>query len=255
VADDTLDAAYDRELPAGRPPGAGPGSGRDGDRGASARAVGEAHGDAHGDARANARADEALMERIRARDEAALAALYDRYGSLVFTVALRVVGDRELAEEVMQDAFLRCWNGAESYDRTRGPVSGWLPRIARNRAVDLLRSRQHQARLREAAPLPDPDGPGAAGVGDASEAVITRQAVLAALATLPRAQRQAVELAYYGGLTQVEIARQTGEPLGTIKSRTRTAMDHLRGLLRPHFRPAGPAHPTSGAADEAGREP
>jgi RNA polymerase sigma-70 factor, ECF subfamily len=184
--------------------------------------------------------DGELLQRIRARDEAALAALYDRYAGLVFTLAMRIVGERELAQEVMQDTFLRCWNGAETYQATRGNVASWLLGIARNRAIDLLRSRQHQARLRESTPLPDPDrGGDVAGEHDTGELVATRQTIVTALGALPAAQRRVIELAYYGGLSQSEIARQLGEPLGTVKSRTRSAMDHLRNLLRPPDRTAG----------------
>jgi RNA polymerase sigma-70 factor (ECF subfamily) len=185
----------------------------------------------------NGLSDADLLDRIRRRDEAALAALYDRYGGLVFTVALRVLGDRDLAEEVMQDAFLGCWHGIETYRPERGHAAGWLMGIARNRAVDVLRSRQHQARLRERTTLPDADEPGQPEVGDAADLIATGQAVAAALRSLPPNQRDVVELAYYGGLTQVEIARMLGEPLGTVKTRTRTALRRLRELLRPYFSP------------------
>jgi RNA polymerase sigma-70 factor (ECF subfamily) len=180
--------------------------------------------------------DDELLRRMGQRDEAALATLYDRYGGLVFTVSLRIVGDRELAQEVMQDAFLRCWDASASFDPNRGPAGGWLLRIARNRAIDLLRSRQHQARLRESTSLPEPGEPGAIGEADATEAIVTRHAVTAALAALPPPQRRVVELAFYGGLSQTEIAALLGEPLGTVKSRTRAAMERLRTTLRPHFR-------------------
>ena len=193
-----------------------------------------------------------LLDRVRRREEAALAALYDRYGGLVFTVALRVLGDRDLAEEVMQDTFLRCWHGIETYRPERGHAAGWLMGIARNRAVDVLRSRQHQARLRERTSLPEPDAPGEPQTADETDLIATGQVVAAALRDLPPAQRHVVELAYYGGLTQVEIARTLGEPLGTVKTRTRTALERLRHALRPVFRaddlPAPPppdtdAHP------------
>jgi RNA polymerase sigma-70 factor, ECF subfamily len=182
-------------------------------------------------------ADAELMERVRRGDEIALAALYDRYGGLILTVALRIVGDRELAEEVMQDCFLRVWNASETYRSSRGQVSGWLIGITRNRAIDMLRSRQHKTRMRERTPLPEPGDEDTFGVPDETDAVVTRQAVADALAGLSMAQRQVVELAYYGGMSQTEIARQLGEPLGTIKSRTRVAMEHLRNALRPHFKP------------------
>jgi RNA polymerase sigma-70 factor (ECF subfamily) len=188
-------------------------------------------------AKARKLADSELMERVRRGDEVALAALYDRYGGLILTVALRIVGDRDLAEEVMQDTFLRVWNASDTYRSSRGQVSGWLIGIARNRAIDVLRSRQHKTRLRERTPLPEPGDEDSFGVPDETESIATRQAVTDALAGLSMAQRQVVELAYYGGLSQSEIAHQLGEPLGTIKSRTRVAMEHLRIALRPHFRP------------------
>ena len=188
-------------------------------------------------ARVSTLTDAELMERVRRGDEAALSALYDRYGGLILTVALRIVGDRELAEEVMQDTFLRVWNASDSYLASRGQVSGWLIGITRNRAIDMLRSRLHKTRLRERTPLPEPGDEDSFGVPDETDAIATRQAVADALAGLSMAQRQVVELAYYGGLSQSEIAHQLGEPLGTIKSRTRVAMEHLRVALRPHFKP------------------
>jgi RNA polymerase sigma-70 factor, ECF subfamily len=189
-------------------------------------------------------ADSDLLARMRRGDEAALAALYDRYAGLVVTIALRVVGDREVAEEILQDTFLRCWNGVETFQPSRGHVAGWLMGIARNRAIDVLRSRQHKSRQRERTALPEPDDPHQPGRPDETEAVVLRHTVATALATLPLSQRQVIELAYYGGLSQTEIAQRLGEPLGTVKSRTRTAMDRLRILLGPHLRP----EPTGGTS-------
>ena len=175
--------------------------------------------------------------RMRLGDESALEALYARYGGLVYTLALRIVGDPELAREVVQDTFLRSWGGRETYDPQRGRVPWWLMGIARNRAIDLLRSRSHQVRIRErAAPLPEIS---AALSRDPADAVIARRAVLDALRELSNGQRMAIELAYYGGLTQTEIADQLGEPLGTIKSRTREALERLRGLLGPLIQSTG----------------
>jgi RNA polymerase sigma-70 factor, ECF subfamily len=179
--------------------------------------------------------DAELLERVRQRDETALAELYDRHAGLVLSVALRIVGDRELAEEVLQDTFLRCWQHAGSFQSLHGSVVGWLMGITRNRAIDLLRSRQHKARQREQGTLPEADVLGTQGAPDEAEAVLVRQAVAGALADLSLSQRQVIELAYFGGMTQTEIARATGEPLGTVKSRTRIAMEHLRGSLRPWF--------------------
>jgi RNA polymerase sigma-70 factor (ECF subfamily) len=161
-------------------------------------------------------------------DETALELLYGRYGGLVFTLALRIVGDPELAREVLQDTFLKSWSGSESYDARRGRVPWWLMGIARNRAIDLLRSRSHQARMREQERL-SPQAPETSERG--LDVLGVRREMVEALQTLTAVQRQAIELAYYGGLTQAEIARQLGEPLGTIKSRTRDAMDRLRTLL------------------------
>jgi RNA polymerase sigma-70 factor, ECF subfamily len=169
--------------------------------------------------------------------ESALESLYARYGGLIFTLALRIVGDRELAREVLQDTFLRCWEGREAYDPARGRVPGWLMGIARNRAIDLLRSRPHQARLREQEPLVGLASEPAQR--DATDSLTLRRAVASVLQELPIGQRQAIELAYYGGHTQVEIARELGEPLGTIKSRTREAMERLRAVLWPLIEPKG----------------
>jgi RNA polymerase sigma-70 factor (ECF subfamily) len=175
--------------------------------------------------------DSDLLRRMRLGDEGALEALYARYGGLLYTLALRIVGDRELAREVVQDTFLRSWDGRETYDAQRGRVPWWLMGIARNRAIDLLRSRSHQQRIRERATRPR-EAP-AAPADDLSEAVSERVTIVHALQALPDGQRMAIELAYYSGLTQTEIAERLGQPLGTIKSRTREAMDRLRGLLAP----------------------
>lgn len=184
-------------------------------------------------------ADPELLRRMRQEDESALEALYRRYGGLVYTLALRIVGDPELAREVLQDTFLRAWNGREMYDPARGRVPWWLMGIARNRAIDLLRSRSHQARLREQECLtPEMREPAPA---DTMNALGLRGAVTNALQGLSTVQRRAIELAYYGGLTQVEIARELSEPLGTIKSRIREAMERLRGLLGPLMESKGEA--------------
>jgi RNA polymerase sigma-70 factor (ECF subfamily) len=178
-------------------------------------------------------ADFELLQRMRLGDEAALEMLYVRYGGLIFTLALRIVGDPELAREVLQDTFLRAWDGRDTYDAERGRVPWWLMGIARNGAIDLLRSRPHQARLRERERPPAhvrQDQSADRGVADA---LALRRAVSQALAGLSDNQREAIELAYYRGLTQAEIAQHLGQPLGTIKSRTRDAMEHLRTLLEP----------------------
>jgi RNA polymerase sigma-70 factor, ECF subfamily len=190
-------------------------------------------------ARLEGPADLDLLRRMQRGEESALETLYARYGGLVFTLALRIVGDPELAREVLQDTFLRSWDGRETYDPSRGRVPWWLMGIARNRAIDVLRSRPHRARLREQERPPsgthraEPADPGAA------DAVALRRAVAQALAGLSDTQREAIELAYYQGLTQAEIAGHLGQPLGTIKSRTRDAMERLRTLLEPLIETGG----------------
>src|SRR5262245_57063973 len=186
--------------------------------------------------------DQDLLGRIRLGDESALEQLYARYGGLVYTLAMRIVGDPELAREVVQDTFIRSVDGRDTYDPQRGRVPWWLMGIARNRAVDLLRSRPHQARLREQGrTAAEPRTATRGGGEDIADAVGLRSAVANALQGLPPGQRQAIELAYYGGRTQAEVAQELGEPLGTIKSRTREAMDRLRHLLRPLVEPIGEA--------------
>lgn len=174
-----------------------------------------------------------LIQAMRRGAEAALETLYRRYGGLVYTLGLRIVGDPELAREVLQDTFLSTWAGREAYDPSRGRVPWWLMGIARNRAVDLLRSRSHQARLRERNDGPLSLNPAVASQAAAQPDVALRTAVRQALEVLSIPQRQAIELAFYGGLTQAEIARELGEPLGTVKSRTREAMERLRRRLAP----------------------
>lgn len=174
---------------------------------------------------------------MRVGDETALEILYTRYAGLIFTLALRIVGDPELAREVLQDAFLRCWDGRETYDAGRGRVPWWLIGIARNGAIDLLRSRPHQARLREQETLPGTARTSDVSAWDTTDAVALRDAITNALESLSIVQRRAIELAYYGGFTQTEIARELGEPLGTVKSRTREGMERLRTLLWPLIDP------------------
>src|SRR5262245_16803510 len=178
-----------------------------------------------------------LLRQMRLGDESALEALYTRYGGLIFTLALRIVGDPELAREVLQDTFLRCWDGRDAFDPERGRVPWWLMGIARNRAIDLLRSRPHQARLREQHRMRSPVRTSVPPDPSPADAVALRRVRSDALEDLPGVQREAIELAYYGGFTQTEIAQQLGQPLGTIKSRTREAMERLRALLEPLLEP------------------
>ena len=178
----------------------------------------------------NERTDADLLQAIAARDDAALAALYDRYHVLAFSLALRVVNDRGRAEDVVQDAFLSIWRKAASYAEGRGSVKTWLASIVRNRAIDLVRARRESDGDDEAVllALRDP-GP---GVLDAVTASLDRTTVRDAVIKLPAEQRQAIAMAYFEGRSHSEIAEVTGLPLGTVKSRIRLGMHRLRDLLQ-----------------------
>jgi RNA polymerase sigma-70 factor (ECF subfamily) len=184
---------------------------------------------AGGDANAHPVPDSVLLSAVRAGDEDALLALYDRYHALLFTLALRIVGEREVAEEVLQDAFLHAWDGARTFDPKRGAVLSWLFGIVRNRAIDALRSRHQRGRRREANELEDT--PGRDDASDIAPGVAMRLFVRAALDALPVQERQPLELVYFGGLSHREAALQLGQPLGTVKGRIRSAMDSLRRSL------------------------
>lgn len=173
-----------------------------------------------------------LARRLAARDTAALEQLYDRYGGLAYSVALRVLGDSGRAEDVVQEAFLRLWNSAERFDERRGSLRVLLLTTVRNRSIDYLRGRAaHQRREREIPVSLSSEGPGS----DPWQEValhIEREAVRAAMITLPVEQRQAVEMAYFGGYTHREIAEMTQVPLSTVKGRMRLALEKLHSYLQ-----------------------
>ena len=177
--------------------------------------------------------DQVLATLVARRVEAALCAIYDRYGALVYAIALRVTGDRQTAEEVVQDVFQCVWQTAATYRAELGNFTPWLSGIARHRAIDAIRSKRERARTREQnieqMVIPDPSSGPEAEAGRA----LLRDAVRSALSELPQSQRQAVELAYYGGLTRVEIADRLGEPVGTVKTRLRLGLLKLRDALLP----------------------
>ena len=171
--------------------------------------------------------DEALLEAVAQSDEPALAELYDRFGRISYGLALRVLRDPTLAEDAVQDAFLQVWRSADRFEPGRAKVSTWVLTFVHRRAVDLVR-REERRRTEPVESAPEPVQPGAdEDVEDRSR----RQIVQEALRRLPKEQRQAIELAYYGGLTQTELAERLGQPLGTIKSRMFTGLRQLRGLL------------------------
>jgi len=175
----------------------------------------------------DARADTALLDRIVARDERAVADLFDRHNRLLYGLILRILRDRGEAEEVLQEVFVLVWTRAETYNVTLGSPAAWLVRVARNRAIDRLRSNAVRLRAAEAAPLPD-----AAASPETSAAESERQRVVKrALDTLPVDQRVLIEQAYYQGLTQSELAERFQLPLGTVKTRIRTGMTTLREQL------------------------
>ena len=175
--------------------------------------------------------DEALVRLLVRQDVHALEALYDRYSRPIFSLALKILGDREVVEEVVQEVFLRLWTRAVGYDPQRGKLLSWLLTITHHRAIDELRRRRSQPETdglqEQLAAVEDPDADPSKSLTQVEE----REAVRHALAQLPEAQRRPLELAYYGGLTQVEIAQLLHEPLGTIKTRMRLGMQKLRGLL------------------------
>ncbi len=188
--------------------------------------------------------DEALVALTARSDEDAFAALYDRFGRAAYGLALRVLRDEALAEDAVQDAFLGVWRGASRFFPERAKASTWILTLVHRRAVDLVRREQR----RRADPLPEGDfGGRERSAEDSAWLRFERERVQAALAELPDPQREAIELAYYGGFTQTELAERLGEPLGTIKSRMFVGLTRLRELLE-HPRdgdPWTPRHSTS----------
>ena len=169
--------------------------------------------------------DLALVGAIRSGDQGAMAELYDRYSSLVYAVALRLLQDTGAAEDVLQDIFMQLWRKPRAFDASRGNMAAWLAVITRNRAIDALRRRRPQDDIEDVIVSVDPD---LASVAERSRAM---EKVRGALQAMPPAQRAALELAYFEGLSHSEIAEKTGEPLGTIKTRIRTGLLSLRRVL------------------------
>jgi len=171
----------------------------------------------------------ALIRRMADGDRQAFAAFYDRYADLAFTLIRRILPQPAETEDVLQEVFWQAWVEAGAYDRRRGSPEAWVLMRARSRAIDRLRAIRRRSetfvapvdeRTAEAA---DATAPSPATLAEG------RKLVQTALAVLPDAQRRVIELAFYGGLTQVEIAKRLGEPLGTVKTRTRAGLERLRG--------------------------
>ncbi len=179
-----------------------------------------------------------LVERMRAGDSAALGILYDRYSGTVNGLARSILRDSRLAEEATHDIFLSFWQRPDGYDASRGPFAGWLFRVARNRAIDLFRRRREQPfasapqneqgdQVDPATFLIDPDPDPA----DQAVSTLQRESVRAGMAQLSADHRRLLELAYFHGMTQSEIAHQLERPLGTVKTQIRSAMRKLAEIM------------------------
>jgi len=171
--------------------------------------------------------DAMLVSAIRSGDEQAMAQLYERYSAIVYSVALRVLGDTGVAEDILQEVFMRLWRSSDTFDATRGSLPGWLAVITRNRAIDSLRKRRPEADITDVVVSIEPDIVGAA---DSSRAL---EKIRGALGGMPLPQRAALEMAFFEGLSHTEIAEKTGEPLGTIKTRIRAGLLTLRKAFNP----------------------
>lgn len=174
-----------------------------------------------------------LVYQIAQRDQAALGQLYDRYARVMYSLAFKILGAAEEAEEVVLDVFAQVWREAHRYDVSRGRVDGWLFLITRSRALDRLRQRQRQSKVIEAAAAQIPTVQGSPLPEEDLLIAERRERVAQAMAQLPPEQRQVLELAYFQGLSQSEIAQHTGLKLGTIKTRIRLGLTKLRGILSP----------------------
>jgi len=172
------------------------------------------------------------MDQLARGDLGALDLLYEQYGAMAFSIAYRITGDRSAAEDVVQEAFLGAWRNAGRYVDARGSVRTWLLSIVHHRAIDAIRRRRPTVELPETeTALPDtltlPD------VWADVELRLDRESVRGAMDSISEVQREAIELAYFGGLTQTEIAERTGVPLGTVKGRLRLGLQGMRAALTP----------------------
>jgi RNA polymerase sigma-70 factor (ECF subfamily) len=177
-------------------------------------------------------ADRVVLVRLAEGELDALEELYDRYKTMAYSIAYRITNDATLAEDVVQEAFLGAWRNATRYVEGRGSVKTWLLSIVHHRAIDAVRRRRPTTDLPEA-DMPPPAALTLPDVWVEVAAELDAESVQGALATLSDVQREAIELAYFGGLTQVEIAEQTGAPLGTVKSRMRLGLLAMRRVLSP----------------------
>ena len=172
--------------------------------------------------------DESLLSLVAASDDDALAELYDRFGRVAYSLALRILRDEALAQDAVQEAFLGVWRSADRFLAERAKASTWILTLVHRRAVDLVR-REERRRGEPLESAPEPAAPET--TEDEATLGLQRRLVQEALSQLSPEQRQALELGYYGGLTQSELAEQLGQPLGTIKSRMFSGLSRLRDLL------------------------
>jgi len=169
--------------------------------------------------------DKLLMDRVRVREQGAMADIFDRYSGMVYSVALRVLNDSGHAEDVMQEIFFQLWRNPDSFSSSRGSLGAWLLVVARNRAIDHLRQR------RPAEPRDEVVVASTSNLQIEAERTIIMQKVKGILGDLPKEQQQSLRMAFFDGLSHSEIAEKTGQPLGTIKTRIRSALTMLRKRL------------------------
>ncbi|PYY02925.1 MAG: RNA polymerase subunit sigma-24 [Acidobacteria bacterium] len=169
--------------------------------------------------------DSMLISRVRAGDEDALAALHDRYAQVVYSVALRVLGETTQAEDILQEIFLQLWRNPQTFDSSRGSLGAWLAVITRHRAIDQLRRRRPESDIEDVIVAVD------TRIEQTTDRNMTIAKIRAVVDRLPAEQRKPLEMAFFEGLTHSEIATKTGEPLGTVKTRIRSALLTLRKAL------------------------
>jgi RNA polymerase sigma-70 factor (ECF subfamily) len=166
--------------------------------------------------------DAVLIARVRSRDGNAMAAIYDRYSSIVYSVALRVLGETSAAEDVMQEIFMQLWRKPQVFNSSRGSMGAWLAVIARNRAIDALRRRKPETDMEDVVLA------SAVDLANTTERNVIVSRVRQIISAMPVEQQRALQMAFFEGLTHSEIAARTGEPLGTIKTRIRSGLISIR---------------------------
>lgn len=166
-----------------------------------------------------------LVSAIGSGDQAAMSKLYDRYSGIVYAVALRVLGDTAIAEDILQDVFLKLWRSPWAFDPRRGSLAGWLAVMSRNRSIDVMRKRRPETEITDSVAAPDMSG-------EAERGIVLGK-IQNVLGGMPPPQRSALEMSFFEGLTHSEIADKTGEPLGTIKTRIRSGLIALRKACNP----------------------